>query len=322
MAMTEQPLRPQTMRLAHVRAAALMAVVSLIAVAALAPRVMAQGTVVITAIPGGGWIESTDNTAGGSVQLVAFTEPGTMGNGALELTTAAITDFAGVADPFFPVGIPYSDLTAASWRTFVTGDTGDPTGEAASLRLSGYQDGFSVFTTLTAELALNGGATPDAWQDNTLDDSTMVWQTTDSGDGFCLQTGPGCTFAAFKAQYPSGRFSAIQVAIGTGLPPVTSWTDGVSLTTSEDGTETTHTFDFDVVAAPTPTPVPPNPAPATPVATPVAAPGGGDSGGGAVPNTSTHPSDQYLSGIGFALGSLALMSGVTVVVVRRRRRSR
>ena len=82
----------------------------------------------------------------------------------------------------------------------------------------------------------------------------MVWQTTDNGDGFCLQTGLLCTFAQFKAQYPDGRFTAVQVAIGTGVPAVTSYADGVTVTMMEDGTEVTDTWDFDVAAAPTPTP--------------------------------------------------------------------
>ena len=326
-----QPRRlhnPRRLR-AHVPSA--LTVFTLAALTALAPAVLAGGTtIVVTAFPGGGWIVSPDNTPGGSVELVPFTEPGTLGNGAIELTTAATADFAGVADPFFPVGIPYSDLTAIEWRTFVSGDTGNPTGEAASVRLSGYQDGFSVFTTLTAELALNGGATPDVWQDNTLADGTTVWQTTDNGDGFCLQTGPGCTFGEFKDEYPAGRFSAVQVAIGTGLPPVTSWTDGVTLSIMEDGTETTETFDFDVAAAPTPTPTPTpsaNPVPsdaasATPVATPASGAGGGGGSDGAVPDTSTDASTHPASVVGIALGSLVLLVAASIAIVRRPRPSR
>ena len=277
----------------------------------------------VTAFPGGGWIVSTDNTPGGSVELVPFTEPGTLGNGAIELTTAATADFAGVADPFFPVGIPYADLTTVEWRTFVSGDTGTPSGEAASLRLSGYQDGFSVFTTMTAELTLNGGATPDVWQDNTLSDTTTVWQTTDSGDGFCLQTGPGCTFADFKDEYPDGRFSAVQVAIGTGVPPVTSWADGVTISIIENAVETTETFDFDVAAAPTPTPtVAPSDA-ASAAAVPTTAPpagGGGDEGG--LPNTGTAPPMEPGSWVGMALGSLAVLTATIIAIGRRRRPSR
>ena len=319
-----QPRRPHTARHLRFHVPAVLTIVSLAALTALVPAVLAGGTtIVVTALPGGGWIVSTDNTPGGSVELVPFTEPGTLGNGALELTTAATADFAGVADPFFPVGIPYADLTTVEWRTFVSGDTGTPSGEAASLRLSGYQDGFSVFTTVTAELTLNGGATPDVWQDNTLSDTTIVWQTTDNGDGFCLQTGPGCTFADFKAEYPDGRFSALQVAIGTGLPPVTSWADGVTLSIIEDEVETTETFDFDVAAAPTPAPtvVPPDPASATAVPTAVPAAGGGDDDG-SLPNTGTAPRVEPGAWVGIALGSLFVLTAMTIAIGRSRRLGR
>lgn len=310
--MTERPPRPQTKRLPRVRAAVLAAVLSVVAMTVLASGVMAQGTTVVTAIPGGGWIQSPDNTPGGSTQLVAGPSPGTLGAGSLQLTTAASSDFAGVAHPFLPAGIPYADLTAGSWRTFVTGSTGNPDAEAASLRLSGYQSGFSVFTTLTVELVYNGGVNANVWQETALSDTTMVWQTTDNGDGFCLQTGPLCTFAAFKAQYPTGRFTAVQVAIGSGLPPVTSFADGVSVTTIEDGTEVTDTWDFEVAAPPTPTPTPSNPAPAGP--TPTSA---------GLPNTSTDaPSAPSDAPLGILLGSLALLSAVSIATVRRRRLSR
>ena len=94
-------------RLPRVRIAAMLAVISLVAMMGFAPGVMAQGTTVVTAIPGGGWIQSPDNTAGGSAQLVAGPGPGTLGTGSLQLTTAANSDFAGVAHPFLPAGIPY-----------------------------------------------------------------------------------------------------------------------------------------------------------------------------------------------------------------------
>ncbi len=320
MTQLERLHKPRRLR---ARVPSALTVLSLAALTALAPAVLAGGTTtVVTALPGGGWIVSTDNTPGGSVELVTFTEPGTLGNGALELTTAATADFAGIADPFFPVGIPYSALTTAEWRTFVSGDTGNPSGEAASLRLSGYQDGFSVFTTLTAELTLNGGATPDVWQDNTLSDTTIVWQTTDNGDGFCLQTGPGCTFAAFKAQYLSGRFSAVQVAIGTGLPPVTSWADGVTLSITENGVETTETFDFDVAAAPTPAPtVAPSDAASAAAVPTTAPPAGGGGDDGSLPNTGTAPRVEYGSWVGIALGSLFVLTAMTLAIGRRRRLS-
>ena len=122
-----------------------------------------------------------------------------------------MSDFAGLAHPFLVTGIPYAELTGASWRTFVTGATGSPASEVPSLRFAGYQDGIiplGAFTTLVVERVNQPGVltTPNVWQDNALSDTTMVWQTTDSGDGFCLNEGlsPVCTFAEFKAAYPVG----------------------------------------------------------------------------------------------------------------------
>lgn len=302
--MIERPQRSPTKRLPRGGVVAILAVLTLVAMTIAAPGVMAQGTIVVTEIPSDGWFQSPDNTAGGSVQLVEGPPgAGSLGAGSLELTTAANTDFAGLANPFTPLGVPYSDLTAGAWLTYVTGATGAPLSEAASLRLPGYQVGISVFTTLVVERYLNATVTPDLWQETTLDSSTVVWQT-NAGDGFCQQAAP-CMFGAFKAQYPQGRFSAVQIGIGTGVPAVTSYADGVTLTIDDE----TETFDFDIAGAPTPTPVPPDPAPATPA-------------GSGVPDTSTDPSGQPGSALGIALGSLVLLSAVTVAIVRRRTSSR
>ncbi len=314
--MTTRAPRSPTRRLSRARATALSTVISLVAIAALAAAVLAGGTtIVVTSIPGGGWIQSIDNTAGGSAQLVPFAEPGTLGNGSLQLTTAATTDFAGV---LHPLAIPYSSLVGASWRTFVT--TAVAT-DAASLRLAGYQTpGFSDFTTLSVELVYNGGVLPDSWQDAVLDGETVVWQTNDD-DGFCTNS-TFCTFDEFKAEYPTGRFTFIQVAIGTGVPAATSYADGVSLTILEGEVETTETFDFDIVAAPTPIPTvaPPDPAPAAPAATPGASAGTGDGG---LPDTrSDMPSVLPDPALGIGLGALVLLSAGTIEVVRRRRLSR
>ena len=295
--MTGQSPRSRTTRVSRVRAAFTLAVLTLASMMALAPGVMAGGTVVVTTLPGGGWIRSLDNTLGGSAQLVVGPGPGTLGTGSLQLTTAASSDFAGVAHPFLVTGLPYAELTAASWRTFVTSATAT---DVPSLRLSGYQDGIiplGEFTTLSVERVYQPGLliTPNVWQDNALSDTTMVWQTTDSGDGFCLNQGssPVCTFADFKAQYPDGRFTAVQVAIGTGVPPATSYADGVSVTTFDGETEVTEAWDFEAAAAP--------------AATPAAS----------IPSTSMDaPSPQPGSGLFFALGSLALLSALAVAVVR------
>ena len=102
--MTERRRRSATRRLPRFRVVAMMATVSVAAMTALAPGVLAQGTTVVTAIPGGGWIQSPDNTAGGTAQIVEGPAgPGILGSGSLELTTAANPDFAGVAHPFLPL---------------------------------------------------------------------------------------------------------------------------------------------------------------------------------------------------------------------------
>ena len=296
-------------------AAALLTVLTLAAITALAPAVLAGGTtIVVTTLPGGGWVSSIDNTAGGSAELVPFTEPGTLGNGALALTTAAMADSAAVAHPLAVAGIPASDVTA-SWRTFVTGDTGNPDSEAASLRFTGYQNGLSTFTTLVVELVYNGGVTADVWQDTALTDETVVWQTTNNGDNLCLNAVPFCTFAEYKEHYQNARFIAVQVGVGSGVPAVTTYADGVSLTIDDDGTVTTETFDFDVAATPVPTATPPQPAPAT--AVPTAVPGGGG-----LPDTRTSAGVELGDGVGIAVGALVLLSAATVAIVRRRRLSR
>ena len=61
-----------------------------------------------------------------------------------------------------------------------------------------------------------------------------------------------CTLPEFKEAYPTARFFSVHVGVGTGVPAVTSYADGVSLTIG-NGTEVTDTFDFDIAAAATPT---------------------------------------------------------------------
>ena len=294
----------QTRRVPRLRVVFALATLGLVAMLAIAPAVLAQGTVVVTTIPGEGWFQSPDNTAGGNAQIVdGPAGAGILGTGSLALRVAANTDFAGVAFPLLPLGVPYSDLTGGAWRTFVTGATGVPE-EAAALKLPGFQTGISAFTTLVVERFRNGTVTPNVWQQTALGDSTVVWQT-NTGDAFCVQATP-CTFAQFKAQYPNGRFSAVQVAIGTGVPAVTSYADGVVLTIDGE----TDTFDFDLAAAATPTPAATiNPAPASPAAS-------------VIPNTSVESSTHSDSTVPIAVGSLMFLAAVTVAIVRRQRVSR
>ena len=300
--MTNRTPRSPTRRTPRVRAAGVLVVLSLVAMMALAPGVMAGGTVtVVTAIPGGGWINSLDNTGGGSTALVAGPGPGTLGTGSLALTIATNADFAGVEHPYLPAGIAFADLTAASWRTFVTGATGNPDAEPAALKFSGYQDGvfpFNGFTTLVVELVYNVGATPNVWQDNVLADSTTVWQTNTDAPAFCTDT-MFCTFAQFKAQYPTARFFGVHVGLGTGVPAVTSYADGVSVTTLVNGLPVTESWDFEVAGAP--------------VATPAAS----------IPNASMAASSaQPGSPLVIVLGSLTLLSALAIAMVQRRRISR
>jgi hypothetical protein len=220
--------------------------IAAVAIALVAPTSALAATIVVNTIPGAGWIQSPDNTAGGTAAIAAGPAGG-LGTSSVHLTTAATSDFAGIARPL--VG-SLADLTGGSWMTFSTGDTGAPASEAASLRFAIFRTGTTEFTTMTVELSNNGGATAGVWQTNTLTDASMVWQTNATG-AFCLIASP-CTLAAFKAQYPAANFIGLTVATGSGLPPVTTFVDGVSVTV--DGA--TDTWNFELAAAPTPRPTP------------------------------------------------------------------
>ena len=189
--------------------------------------------------------------------------PGGLGTSSVELTSVASSDFVGISRPLVTT---FADLVEASLMTYVTGDTGNPSSEAASLRFAGYRlGGLSEFTTVTMDLSENGGATPDAWQTTTFDDTSTVWQTNMAGS-FCIISDP-CLLSEFKTQYPHANIIGLTVAIGTGLPANTSYFDDVSLTI----TEVTDTWDFELAAAPTPTDPTPTPIP-TPTPTPTPTP--------------------------------------------------
>ena len=78
---------------------------------ALAPGVIAQGIIVVTAIPGGGWIQSPDNTAGGTAQIVEG-PPGRriLGLGSLELTWQRTRTLPAWRTRSYQLGIPFDDL--------------------------------------------------------------------------------------------------------------------------------------------------------------------------------------------------------------------
>ena len=123
--------------------------------------------------PGGGWIQSIDNTAGGSVAAGPVHRAGRPWGTALSSSpSAATTDFAGVAHPFFPVGDPLcrsdrrelANVRERRYRHSVRRGS-----LAEVLRLPG-RISRSMLHNPVVELVFNGGATPDVWQDNALSD--------------------------------------------------------------------------------------------------------------------------------------------------------
>src|SRR6187551_3255385 len=222
--------------------------VALAIVALIVPTIALAATITVDSIPGDGWVNSPDNTGGGSVEIVESPEAG-LGSDSLALTVAANTDAAGIARV---IAAPLSDLESGEWMTYVPGDSGLINAEPAALKFGMYRlGGTDGFTTMVVERAYNATLTPNVWQTNTLDDATNVWQTTDDG-GFCTPAAT-CTFAEFKTKYPDALLLGLTVGIGTGVPAVTSYVDGVEFTA--DGVS--NTWDFELAAAPTPTPTTP-----------------------------------------------------------------
>jgi hypothetical protein len=225
-----------------------------VAIFALAvPALVAAEDFTVPTIPGAGWIQAPDNTAGLSA-VIAESPAAGVGDDSVQLTTAtASSDLVGIGRV---VAGPLSDITGASWQTYTTGDSGLPDAEPASLRFGMFRLGATEFTTMVVERVYNATVTAGTWQTTTLDDSTLVYQTNATG-GFCLvDPFTPCTFAAFKAQYPDAVVLGLQVAIGSGIPVTTSYVDGISLTV--DGV--TDTWDFELAAAPTTAPTdPPTP---------------------------------------------------------------
>ena len=241
-------------------------VLSILALAA--PPLVAAANVTVNAIPGGGWVQGPDNTAG-LAAVIAVSPAAGPGNDSVKLTTAAAnTDAVGIGRV---IAAPLSDISGGSWRTYVTGDSGVLASEPASLKFAMYRlGGTSEFTTLVVERVYSATVTPDVWQTSTLADDTMVWQTNTTED-FCLVAAASqCTFAQFKAHYPDATVLGLQVGIGSGIPVTTSYVDAITLAVGE----TTDTWNFEL-AAPAPTPRPTarptgQPAPATAPPTDVA----------------------------------------------------
>jgi hypothetical protein len=233
-------------RSSRTRGLAVSAGVLVAALALLVPSIALAATTV-TAIPGSGWIQGPDNTAGRTAVIAASPAAG-QGTGAVKLTVTANTQFVGIGRP---VAAPLSDIVAGSWMTYVPGTSGNIAAEPAAFKFGMYRlGGTSEFTTLVVERYRNGTVTANTWQQTDLSGTTMVWQSNAAGN-FCVQATP-CTLADFKTQYPAATVLGLQVAIGTGTEPVTSFVDGISLTVGE----TSNTWDFELAAQPTPSRTP------------------------------------------------------------------
>jgi len=218
--------------------------VTLAIVALVAPTIALAATVTVSAIPGQGWINSPDNTGGGSAEIVESPEAD-LGSDSVALTLTADTDAAGIARV---IAAPLSDLTSGSWNTYVPGDSGLISAEPAALKFGMYRlGGTDGFTTMVVERVYNATVTANVWQTNTLDGDTNVWQTTDDA-GFCTPAAT-CTFDEFKTKYPDALLLGLTVGIGTGVPAVTSYVDAVTF--NADGA--TDTYDFELAAVPPPT---------------------------------------------------------------------
>jgi hypothetical protein len=273
------------------------------ALALLIPSIALAATTVPT-IPGAGWIQSPENTANATI---AAAPAGGLGTSALKFVTTGTSSKVAVARPF--VG-PLSGLSGASWKTYATGTSSSLAAEPPSLRFTMYRlGGTSEFTSMIVERTYNGGVTATTWQTTTLGPSTVVWQST--GPGFCDQT-TRCTFAEFKAQYPDATLVGLQVAVGSGVPALTSFADDVSVTEGE----TTESWDFELAAQPTATP---KPTP-KPTAKPTAHPS-------RTPTVTTPPTDTPASlATSPSIDSRAFIvlgvAGVVALLMVRPRRSR
>ena len=115
------------------------------------------------------------------------------------------------------------------------------------------QAGTNGFTTMVVEPTENGTTTAGVWQTLTLSDATMVWQTNQT-DPLLPHRSAVCTYADFKAHYQEAHIVGLQVAIGSGVPGVTSYADGASITV--DGATDTWNFELAVKATPRPTKTP------------------------------------------------------------------
>ncbi|MFL5652236.1 MAG: hypothetical protein ACJ777_13230, partial [Chloroflexota bacterium] len=81
----------------------------MLAILALAvPSLVAAATTTVSAIPGGGWIQSPDNTGSLSASIVVSPAAGPGVDSVKLATTTATTDAVGIARP---LAAPLSNLT-------------------------------------------------------------------------------------------------------------------------------------------------------------------------------------------------------------------
>jgi hypothetical protein len=229
------------------------------------------GTVTIThlvgllqAATGEGWAAHPDQTAGATEQFVKGPLTPPIGVGSLAITV----DSTAARALIFTVPKPGASLTpppnigaitptpwthlSGSFSTFTT--SADPGPSLPVLKIVGYQqfnDAFPSrsegFTTLNFE-GMKQATAPAAnvWQTWTLGPTSLVWQSNQTADpGFCPQATP-CTLAAFAAHYPNGAWGQIQVGLGAGIGPLTSYVDDVQIS---DGTSN-FTYDFEPPSSP------------------------------------------------------------------------
>ncbi|MFL5642827.1 MAG: hypothetical protein ACJ771_10850 [Chloroflexota bacterium] len=231
----------------HWRARAASAGVVVAIVALAVPSLVAAATTTVSAIPGGGWIQSPDNTGTLKAAIVVSPAAGPGVDSVKLATTTATTDAVGIARPLVA---PLSNLTGGSWMTYATGDSSNLVSEPAALKFAIFRDGTGSFTSLVVERTYNATVNADVWQTTTFDGESIVWQTSNS-DAFC-NTFPFCTLAEFKEHYPDANIAGLTVGIGSGIPVTTSFVDAVTVAIGEGS----DTWNFELAAAPA-TPAPP-----------------------------------------------------------------
>ena len=81
------------------------------------PSLVVAADVTVDQIPGNGWIQGPDNSAGLAAVIVESPEAG-LGDDSVELTTeTATSDFVGIGRAGLVAG-PLSDITGGSWMTY------------------------------------------------------------------------------------------------------------------------------------------------------------------------------------------------------------